>query len=111
MITRASYPYKLIRFSRQDCVGDISHRLWALLAASAFFLCADRRKFDRPFFPGFLSGLGLRAAYQLEQTNRAPTKIDIVARGKFFWLSQKTVRVHGIENELPLEILLAGQHK
>ena len=51
MKTRALYLYKLIRFSRQDRVGDISDQPFALLWASAFFLCADRRELDRAFLP------------------------------------------------------------
>src|SRR5438094_5538165 len=77
----------------------------------AFFFCANFGELDRAFLPGFLARLRLCAAYQLKQTTGAPTEIDIVARCEFSWLRQKSARLHRVENELPLEILLAGQHK
>ena len=63
------------------------------------------------FFPRFLAGLSLRATYQLEQTCGAAAKIDIVAGGKFSRLRQKTVRVRGIENELPLDVFLPRENE
>ncbi len=63
------------------------------------------------FLPGFLAGLSLRPAYELEQAASATAKIDVVAGGEFSWLSEETVRVHCVENQLPLEMLLTGQHK
>src|SRR5262245_52012569 len=63
------------------------------------------------FLPGFLARLSLRAAYQLEQAASATAKIDVVARGKVFWRSEEPVGVRCVENQLPLEMLLAGKHK
>ena len=63
------------------------------------------------FLPGFLACLSLRSAYELEQAASATAKIDVVAGGKVFWRSEETVRVHCVENQLPLEMLLAGEHK
>ena len=62
-----------------------------------------------PLFPGFFAGLRLRALYQLKQTASAPDKIDIVARREFFRLSQETVRIHGVENQLPLDVFRPGR--
>src|SRR5262249_32076337 len=137
MITRALYLYKLIRFSRQDCVDRISilgratearalpasddaitcvrqrscgrTRPW--LQTCAFLLRGKWRKFDMPLFPGFLASLRLRPAYKLQQTAGAPAEIDVISGGTFPWLRKKTVRVHRVENQLPLQIFLAGQHK
>src|SRR5207247_11095119 len=78
---------------------------------STFFLRAKRRKFDRSLFPGFRAGLGLRALYELQQTAGAPAEIDVIAGGEFSWLRQKTVRIHRVENQLPLEILLNREEK
>src|SRR5882724_8233241 len=83
----------------------------ALPFPGALFLRAQRRKLHVTFLPGFLASLSLRSAYELEQAAGAPAKIDVVAGREFSWLCQKTVRIHCIENELPLEMLLAGQHK
>src|SRR5882724_1443882 len=83
----------------------------ALFAASTFFLCAKRWKLDGPFSPGFLARLSLCPAYQLQQTAGAPGNIDIIARCEFSRLRQKPVRIHRVENQFPLEILLAGKHK
>src|SRR5712671_5708834 len=77
----------------------------------ALFLRAQGSKLHVTFLPRFLAGLRLRSAYELEQAAGAPAKIDVVAGREFSWLCQKTVRIHCIENELPLEMLLAGQHK
>ena len=77
----------------------------------AFFFCANFGELDRAFLPGFLARLRLCAAYQLKQTAGAPSEIDIIARCEFSWLRQKSVWVCCVENQLPLEILLAGQHK
>ena len=63
------------------------------------------------FLPGFLACLSLRPAYELEQVASAAAKIDVVAGSEFFWLGEETVRIHCVENQLPLEMFLTGQHK
>jgi len=82
-----------------------------LFPASAFFFCAERRKLDVTFFPRFFAGLSLRATYQLEQTRGTAAKIDIVAGRKFSRLHQKTVGIHCVENELPLNMFLSRENK
>src|SRR4029077_10481495 len=62
----ALHLYRLIRFWQQDCVAEFLCRN-RLLAASAFFLCAQGRKLHATFLPGFLACLSLRPAYELEQ--------------------------------------------
>ena len=79
--------------------------------ASAFFFCTERGKFDVAFFPRFLARLSLRATYQLKQARSATAKIDIVAGGEFSRLHQETVRIHGVENELPLDIFLSRENE
>src|SRR6266536_2700428 len=99
MITRASYLYKLIRFSRQECVARISiaaHHLRRARSSSA------------------LSGGNSTGRFFQDSARAwacAPDKIDIVARREFFRLSQETVRIHRVENQLPLDVFLARQDK
>src|SRR6266480_2947147 len=80
-------------------------------AAGPFFLRTELRKLHAAFSPRFLAGLGLRAFYQLQQTASAATQIDVITGSEFSWLCQKTVRIDRVENQLPLKILLTGQHK
>src|SRR6266702_3840157 len=82
-----------------------------LFPASSFFFCAERWKLDVTFFPRFFASLSLRATYQLEQTRGAAAKIDIVAGSKFSRLHQKTVGIHCVENELPLDMFLSRENK
>src|SRR6266545_3136745 len=95
----------------REAAGQIAHPRNRLLAASALFLRTERSKLHATFLPGFLTGLSLRAADELEQTTSASAKIDVVARPEFFWPSEETVWVHCVENQLPLEMLLTGQDK
>src|SRR5215510_14115153 len=117
--------YKLIRFCRQDRVAEfmfrggtralacslpqtIRHRL---LVACTFFLRAERRKLHAAFLPGFFASLSLRPAYQLKQAANTTAKVHVVAGREFFRLREETVWIHRVENQLPLEMLLAGQDK
>jgi hypothetical protein len=53
----------------------------------------------------------MRASDQLKQTCGATAKIDIVARGEFFRLSEEAFGIHRVEDELPLNVFLARQDK
>ena len=96
---RALHLYRLIRFSatRLRCL-NFSRLRNRLLAASAFFLCAERRKLDATFLPGFLACLSLRPAYELEQASQRDRQDRRRRRRQIFWLSEETVRVHCVEN-------------
>src|ERR1700704_711161 len=107
----ALYLYKLIRFWQEDCVAEFLFSANRLFAASAFFLRTEGRKLDATFLPGFFARLSLRPAYKLKQTTSPATKIDVIAGGEFSWFSQETVRIHCVENQLPLEMLLARQNE
>jgi len=39
------------------------------------------------------------------------TKIDLVPGSDFFWIRQKAVGICRVEHQLPLNVLLTGQHK
>jgi hypothetical protein len=62
-------------------------------------------------FPGFLPRLSLRTAYQLKQTASATAQIDIVPGGEPFPFRQETIWIHCVENQFPLDMLLARQDK
>ena len=59
-------------------------------------------------FPRFLAGLRLCSTDQLQQTASAAAKIDVVSGGESLPFGQKTIRIHRVENQFPLDLLLAG---
>src|SRR5205814_1958438 len=69
------------------------------------------RSFETPFFPRFVTSLFLHTTDEFEQTCSPAANIDIVAGSKFPRLFQKSVILHRVENQFPIEMLLAWEHE
>src|SRR5207248_9985615 len=69
------------------------------------------RKICTSALPRSPAGVGMAALKGLQKTAVDPAEIDVIAGGEFSWFRQKTVRIHRVENQLPLEILLTREDK